>query len=50
MLELINIAAPSAKTSTGFNGEPYELVFFDGIEIQNRTLYLQDDPFRSRIR
>ena len=50
MLELINIVAPSAKTSTGFDSESYELVFSDEIEIENRTLYLGDDPFHGRIR
>jgi hypothetical protein len=39
MLAPINIAAPSSKTRTGFDGEPYELVFSDEIEIENRTLY-----------
>lgn len=49
MLELINIAVPSAKTRTGFDGEPYELVFSDAIENENCTLYLGDNPFRGRI-
>jgi len=50
MLELINIAAPSAKTGTGFDGESYELIVSDEIEIENRTLHQGDDPSRGRIR
>jgi hypothetical protein len=45
MLALINIAAPSSKTRTGFDGEPYELVSSDEIEIENRTLYPGGDPY-----
>jgi beta-glucan synthesis-associated protein KRE6 len=46
MLELINIAA---KTGTGFYDEPYELIFSDEIKIENRTLYLGDDPYLESV-
>ncbi|KAK7691618.1 hypothetical protein QCA50_005017 [Cerrena zonata] len=34
-----------AKTRTGFDGEPYELVFSDEFNVDGRTFYPGDDPF-----
>ena len=33
------------KAAQAFDGEPYELVFSDEIEIENRTFYPWDDPY-----
>ena len=46
MPELIDSTTPdSAKTRTGFDGTPYELVFSDEFTLDNRTFYPGDDPY-----
>lgn len=35
----------SAYTRTGFDGEPYNLVFSDEFEKEGRTFFPGDDPF-----
>lgn len=46
MPELIDKDTPaSAKTRTGFDGQPYDLVFSDEFNVEGRTFYPGDDPF-----
>ncbi|KAJ8594095.1 glycoside hydrolase family 16 protein [Rhizopogon salebrosus TDB-379] len=46
MSELIDPETPSsAKTRTGFDGLPYQLVFSDEFNKPNRTFWPGDDPF-----
>jgi hypothetical protein len=35
----------SAKTRVGFDGQPYNLVFSDEFNLDNRTFYPGDDPY-----
>ena len=44
--QLIDPDTPEdAKTRTGYDGQPYELVFSDEFNIDGRTFYPGDDPF-----
>lgn len=43
---MIDLDTPEeAKTRTGFDGQPYELVFSDEFNADGRTFYPGDDPF-----
>jgi hypothetical protein len=39
----------SAGTRTGFDNQPYELIFSDKFEFENRTFYAGDDLFRETV-
>ncbi|CAL1711204.1 unnamed protein product [Somion occarium] len=44
--QMIDLDTPEeAKTRTGFDGQPYELVFSDEFNMDGRTFYPGDDPF-----